>query len=206
MSSDTSSPDVVFYFMSGSTCLSRLKQLPTDLQSRRMASGIKHLFWFIGSFMTIWAFVRQRVIFACILVQNQKIGFFFQCVKYAAEIYRFSFGLSYFGHFFFWCVFYLSLPFCFTKIWFKKNNDKDFILHLSNCYDPKIWYFLSTQTRPYSIEEIIIPNAHVKLFQNNQADHTFFLLGEIKTSMFIQLKIIFIEYGKRCISYSLVLF
>lgn len=121
MSSDTSSPDVVFYFMSGSTCLSRLKQLPTDLQSRRMASGIKHLFWFIGSFMTIWAFVRQRVIFACILVQNQKIVFFFQCVKYAAEIYRFSFGLSYFGHFFFWCVFYLSLPFCFTKIWFKKK-------------------------------------------------------------------------------------
>lgn len=51
--------------------------------------------------MTIWAFVRQRVIFACILVQNQKIVFFFQCVKYAAEIYRFSFGLSYFGHFFF---------------------------------------------------------------------------------------------------------
>lgn len=99
MSSDTSSPDVVFYFMSGSTCLSRLKQLPTDLQSRRMASGIKHLFWFIGSFMTIWAFVRQRVIFACILVQNQKIVFFFQCVKYAAEIYRFSFGLSYLGHF-----------------------------------------------------------------------------------------------------------
>lgn len=205
MSSDTSSPDVVFYFMSGSTCLSRLKQLPTDLQSRRMASGIKHLFWFIGSFMTIWAFVRQRVIFACILVQNQKIVFFFQCVKYAAEIYRFSFDLSYLGHFLCAC-FICHYHFVLQRSDLKKNNDKDFILHLSNCYDPKIWYFLSTQTRPYSIEEIIISNAHVKLFQNNQADHTFFLLGEIKTSMFIQLKIFFIEYGKRCISYSLVLF
>lgn len=59
--------------------------------------------------------------------------------------------------------------------------------------------FLLTQAR-YSIEEITIPNAHVKLFQNKQADYDF-SSGRNKTSMFIQLKIIFIEYGKRCISY-----
>lgn len=64
--------------------------------------------------------------------------------------------------------------------------------------------FLLTQAR-YSIEEITIPNAHVKLFQNNQADYDF-SSGRNKTSMFIQLKIIFIEYGKRCISYRSVLF
>lgn len=62
--------------------------------------------------------------------------------------------------------------------------------------------FLLTQAR-YSIGEITIPNAHV--FQNNQADYDF-SSGRNKTSMFIQLKIIFIEYGKRCISYRLVLF
>lgn len=33
--------------------------------------------------------------------------------------------------------------------------------------------FLLTQAR-YSIGEITIPNAHVKLFQNNQADYDFF--------------------------------
>lgn len=64
--------------------------------------------------------------------------------------------------------------------------------------------FLLTQAR-YSIGEITIANAHVKLFQNNQADYDF-SSGRNKTIMFIQLKIIFIEYGKRCISYSLVLF
>lgn len=32
--------------------------------------------------------------------------------------------------------------------------------------------FLLTQAR-YSIGEITIPNAHVKLFQNNQADYDF---------------------------------
>lgn len=57
--------------------------------------------------------------------------------------------------------------------------------------------FLLTQAR--------YRNAHVKLFQNNQADYDF-SSGRNKTSMFIQLKIIFIEYGKRCISYRLVLF
>lgn len=173
MSSDTSSPDVVFYFMSGSTCLSRLKQLPTDLQSRRMASGIKHLFWFIGSFMTIWAFVRQRVIFACILVQNQKIVFFFNVQNTRPKFigFRLAYPISVI-----FCVhaLFIIIILFYKDLIIKKNNDKDFILHLSNCYDPKIWYFLSTQTRPYSIEEIIIPNAHVKLFQNNQADHTFF--------------------------------
>lgn len=39
-------------------------------------------------------------------------------------------------------------------------------------------FFLLTQAL-YSIGEITIPNAHVKLFQNNQADYDF-LLGEIK--------------------------
>lgn len=63
--------------------------------------------------------------------------------------------------------------------------------------------FLLTQAR-YSIGEITIPNAHVKLFQNNQADYTF-SSGRNKTIMFIQLKIIFIENGKRCISYSFIL-
>lgn len=99
-------------------------------------------------------------------------------------------------------LFIIIILFCKDLIF--KNKNKDFLLLYPIIMILKYDIFLLTQAR-YSIGEITIANAHVKLFQNNQADYDF-SSGRNKPSMFIQLKIIFIEYGKRCISYRLVLF